>query len=99
MGSKEYSNISKKKLIAGVKRIISSIPELKLEEGTKHYLKLRYPEVFYGRPTYPLNVNHSVIDSGTVNELMKWLSKNKICSKKKFDECMGIDSNKKISSK
>jgi len=88
MGSSEYHNIKKKQLINAIRRLGRDIPDLEVTQGTKHYLKLRWPDVEYGRPTYPLAVNSSQIDVAVVQELMKWLSRNKICTKKKFDQLL-----------
>jgi hypothetical protein len=88
MSSKEYQNISKKKFLNAIKKLSSSIPDLVLAKGTNHYLMLKYPEIVYGRSTYPLNINHGV-NGSIIFETQKWLVKNKICTKEKFDGYLG----------
>lgn len=88
MGSSEYHNIKKKQLINAIKRLARDIPDLEISQGTKHYLKLRWPDVKYGRPTCPLAINSCQIDGAVVQELMKWLGRNKIFTKEKFDQML-----------
>jgi len=85
MGSSEYTNIKKSRLITTVNRLGKLVPNLTVSKGSKHYLKLNYPHVEYGLPSFPLAINHNKIDPCVVQELMKWLIKNKICSKERFD--------------
>ncbi len=85
MGSKEYQNISKKRFLNAIKRLVKDIPDLTLHKRTNHYYVLKYPDVNYGRSTYPLNINHSKVEGSTIYETMKWLTKNKICTRGRFD--------------
>lgn len=89
MGSSDYNNVKKKDIVNCVKRIVSKNGELSLEPGSKHFLKLIFVRATFGRPYYPLNINANKVDCGTVQELMKWLTKNNICTKKEFDDFLG----------
>lgn len=82
------NNIKRAKLIRAVKKLCVAVPDLQLKKGSKHCLKLVYPSVVYGRPTYPLSVNSPVLMFWVVDELIKWLTKNKICTKEKFLELL-----------
>ncbi len=82
-------SVKRRALINAVKKLSNLVPDLLLKKGTKHALKLHYPSVKYGRACYPLSINGPDLDHWVVEDLIKWLSKNNICSKKKFLELLG----------
>lgn len=79
-----FHNFKRKQLIRAVTKLSSSIPDLEVKKGSKHFLKLCYPSVVYGRSTYPLSINGNELAHWVIDDLIKWLSKNNICTKKKF---------------
>ena len=87
MGSKEYTNIKRNKLLKGLLQLVSACEGLSIEEGTKHPWKLKHKN--FPRRVYPLDLNHPGLHADVVEELMKVLVKNNICSKADFDRAIG----------
>lgn len=87
MGSKKYTNISKRKLLKGLNNLQKDIPDLVIESATKHYKKLDHP---FAQRSFPLAINHSSIHEQIVKSTKDWLVINQICTEKDFNNALGL---------
>jgi hypothetical protein len=84
MGQSEYKNVSKKSLISALERLERK-SDLSIEKSTKHTWKLSAP---LSMRSYPVPVGHPEIRGWVVDDVVKWLVSNDVCSKKEFNDLL-----------
>lgn len=90
MGQKKYLNIDKPKLMTALNKLARDVPDLKIEVGSRHTIKLSHTSA---RRSYPVPIGHSKkLASWVVEGVMAWLKDCGACNEKKFDEILKIKS-------
>jgi len=80
MGS--YADLKTKKLIA-ILEWLKNNSGVEIRKGGKH--QIRVASIYTGE-VYPLPTSHKTINKYIIKDFVKFLVRNKICTKKKFDE-------------
>ncbi len=79
----EYSNISKSKIFIAVLRKLQNHYGIEISQGGRHNLKVTSIET---NESYPIACSHKEVNVHIIKDFVRWLGKNKVCSKKEFND-------------
>lgn len=79
----EYSNITKSKKFLRILTKLQNKFGVEVSGGGRHPIKVTS---IYTNETYPIPCGHTEININIVKHFVSWLVKNKVCTKKEFDD-------------